>query len=114
MTLYNLTVGTNNTGLDTVMQNLSANVQVLGMSFGFMLIIFEFLIITIMGTYAQKRTIGYSAVLQWAMVGSFISSFSAIVLYTIPNILSLTEMSITISITLVITLAYFFSDRQDD
>ena len=74
------------------------------------ILLFEFFVIVIAGTMANKRHAGFSNVLMWCSIGSLVTCFTAFVYSFISGVINLPTLVTTIVITIGFATAYLLTD----
>ena len=104
--MYNIT---NATGLDGILVNLASNVPQLFP----MILLFEFLVIGLGGSFATSRKTGYTNLLMWFAIAGLVTSTSAFILFLVDGIIPLTILSIVVAISILFAgLFILLGDNQ--
>ena len=110
MAMYNLTGLQNVTGIDKVMVGM----QIAYPGMIQMLLFFEFMVITLFGSYALKRAVGGTQLITWATIGSLVTTTTAMLLYLVPGLVDSWTVGTCIGITIILALLFFVSGKDGD
>lgn len=99
-----------NKTMDEVYTNLGAVVP----SFWPLVLLFEFMIILIVGAFANKRFTGYTNIMAWMCFSSFLTVISAVILNLVAGLISIQVIAIAVVLSIVSGMVAFAIEHSDN
>lgn len=95
-------------------QTFGSFISQIGIQTGYfdMLLFVEFLLIILVGTIANKKSTGFSNIIDWALLSGFVTTLSAIMLF-MGNFIEMPSLIICAIITISVVIAEILAKMVD-
>lgn len=97
-----------NKTMEEVYVNLGAVVP----SFWPLVLLFEFIIILVIGAFANKRFTGVTNTLAWIFLSSMITTISAFILRLVDGLVNTYVLTVTVVLTLIFGIIYMLAEND--